>query len=161
LIPKKAAKFMSDSKVFKERFRGKVMKSEFEELITEGEEHVTFIHRTDSASVPGIFKRGLVCGADIRTTATRQPMEYAQAEGLFNSGRAHGNTVVVIQIPIQTWRNAHQFLPGEEVIDDQIGYVIPGEDIAVKPGYVIAAIDRDSRAVRYNPIGWRRCDGSH
>ena len=134
------------------------MEDEFKKLITEGEDCVTFIHRTFFDSVPRIFRRGLVCGANIRTTATMQPRDYGRALELYNSGNAHGDMVVVIQIPSQLWKSVHEFLKGEEIIDDRIGYIFPGQDFAVKPGFVIAAIDKRTKAIRYNLDGWRRYD---
>ena len=128
----------------------------YEDFIVSTEKHCTFLHRTfrqDSKSLDNILRQGLESGPNIQSTATWQPRELEPAKNMYGLGNAHGDTVVVIQIPRQLFEKvrADPEYRGEEVLHEDIGYLPDGRNFTVKPEFVTATIDKKTNEVKLNP----------
>lgn len=121
----------------------------YEKYIVSTEEACTFLHRTSSDLIKKIIDKGLLCKtADIRGTATYQPENLNEARNLYNRGQIQGDYTIVIQIPKQLWEEARKENPGEETLDEKIGYLSTEElGFFIKPEFVKAYIDRKTNQI--------------
>ena len=123
----------------------------YTDIMTSTDEKCVFLHRCSREQSKNILKEGLASGANLLSTATFQPRNLAEAENLYKKAKGYGDTVIVLQIPVELWNIARRKARGEEVLTNEIGYFnLSAKDFAVKPEFVTGWIDRKNNKYHLN-----------
>jgi len=136
-------------------------KLDFRDYIVGTKQNITFLHRCFKEDVDGILREGLSCWSeDLSGTATMQPRDLRDAEGLYRIGRDHGDAAVVIQFPREKYsQNARR---GSNLTNRALSYFHPRRgEFTVRPEFVVAWIDRDTDEVHLNPYPDRKPAAGH
>ncbi|MBI2629372.1 hypothetical protein HYW74_04790 [Candidatus Pacearchaeota archaeon] len=138
------------------------MTNNYKKYIVSIEQEVRFLHRCFRDNLDKILREGLASGVDLRSTATLQPKDLETAEGLFNNGKDHGNTIIVLSFPRKVWEESRQKAPFNEVATRKIGYFHPRKkEFVVRPEFVLGWINRNTNEYCPNTYDERKPVSGH
>ncbi len=131
---------------------------EYQKHIRTDEENNVFLHRTHTSLVDAIMREGLgCCAGDLLGTATWQPSDLENAEGLYRQTHKGNNAVVVIKIPTSRIKEIPKSSRNSIATVKGIGYFHPNRaEFTIRPEFVDGWINRETDAYTPNPYENRK-----
>jgi hypothetical protein len=125
----------------------------YERFVVSTPNFIRFLHRTALDTVGNIMELGLVCGNNLLSTSTIQPVDMDSARKSYEMRHKGDQAVIIIEIPRNLWALARKRQgSGHEAMDNSIGYMHPkARDFAIKPQFIVGFIDRRDNRVHISP----------